>query len=212
MKLVLYYFPITCSMVPYINLLEAGAEFEVSVVNVKRGEHMQENFLRLNPKRKVPVLAIDGQPLTENVAIQIWIARNFPQAKLLPAQFDEYKAISLMAWFASGIHPSLTPNFLPQRYCDVPGTEDAVRRCAQTLLHGHFEVANKLLEGREFFFDHYTAADGYFFWCFRRAVQFKVDVSKYSHCSAHFERVQQRPSVQKALAFETSVLAEDQAS
>ena len=31
----------------------------------------------MNPKHKVPVLLIDGEPLTENVAIQLFIARRF---------------------------------------------------------------------------------------------------------------------------------------
>jgi glutathione S-transferase len=53
----------------------------------------------VNPKGKVPVLLVDGYPLTENVAIQQFIARSFPAAKLLPAGFDEFKAISLMSWF-----------------------------------------------------------------------------------------------------------------
>ena len=49
-------------------------------------------IMQLNPKHKVPVLVIDDEPLTENVAIQIWIARNFPDAGLLPRDsIDEYK-------------------------------------------------------------------------------------------------------------------------
>ena len=59
--------------------------------------------------------------------------------------------------------------------------------------------------GRDFFFDHFTAPDAHFFWCQRRARQFELDLSKLRHCSAHFERMLQRPSVQKLLAFEKSV-------
>ena len=33
MKLQLYYAPVACAMVPYINLTEAGADFEVIPVN-----------------------------------------------------------------------------------------------------------------------------------------------------------------------------------
>src|SRR5664279_4909091 len=138
MNLQLYYGPIACSLVPYITLTEAGAQFEVEVVNFRKGGHMSPEFLRLNPKHKVPVLVIDGEPLTENVAIQLWIANQFPQARLLPAGPAYYQAISLMAWCASGIHPFLTPNILPQRYCDLPGSEDSVRRCAQKSLHENY--------------------------------------------------------------------------
>lgn len=207
MRITLHYFPITCSMLPYIALTEAGAAFDVRIVNFRKGEHMAPEFLRLNPKHKVPLLEVDGEPLTENVAILQWIARNFAAAKLLPGGMDEFKAISLMAWCASGIHPFLTPNVMPQRYCDLPGSEESVKRCAHKMLHENFGIAEEMLEGREWFFDHFTIPDAYFFWCFRRARQFEIDVSAYRNCNAHFERVAERPSVRKLLAFEAEVLA-----
>lgn len=209
MKLKLYYAPVACSLVPYVTLTEAGADFEVEAVNMGKGRHNTPEYLKLNPKHKVPVLVIDGEPLTENVAIQIWIARNFPQAKLLPADpMKEVKAISLMAWCASGIHPALTPNANPKRYCDLPGSEDNVMQCAQKLLVENFTIANQMLAGREWFFDHFTAADAYFFWCFRRAVIFKIDVAAYPNCMAHYQRMQERPSVKKLLAYEAEVQAD----
>ena len=173
MTLQLYYTPVACSMVPYINLTEAQADFEVMPLNFSKGEHMSPEYLRLNPKHRVPVLMIDGEPLTENVAINLWIARTFPQAKLLPIDpKQEIKAISLMAWCASGIHPALTPNALPKRFCDAPDSEESVKQCAQKLLAEHFGIADSLLAGREWFFDHYTAPDAYFFWTFLRALRF----------------------------------------
>jgi glutathione S-transferase len=209
MSLVLYYAPHTCATVPYITLTEAGADFEVRNVNTRSGGNRTPEFLRLNPKHKVPVLVIDGEPLTENVAIQIWIHRKFPAAQLLPADpREEIKAISLMAWCASGIHPHLTPNARPQNYCDLPGSEESVKRVANKLLFEDFELAETLLAGREWFMGRFTAVDAYFFWCFRRALSFKLDLARFANGMAHFERMQQRASVQKVLAHEKRVLEE----
>ena len=209
MKLTLHYAPNACSLVPYVTLTEASADFDVEPVNLGTGQQNRPEYLRLNPKHKVPVLVIDGEPLTENVAIQMWVARNFPKAKLLPSDpAKEIKAISLMAWFASGIHPALTPNFNPARYCDLPGSEESVKRCSQKLLDENFKVADSLLAGRDWFFDHFTVVDAYFFWCFRRATQFNLanlNVWAFKNCTAHFERMKQRVSVQKLLAFEAQV-------
>ena len=206
MKLQLYYTPVACSMVPYINLTEAGAAFEVIPVNFGKGQHMSSEYLRLNPKHKVPVLIIDGEPLTENVAINLWIARSFPQARLLPSEsIQEYKAIALLAWCASGIHPSLTPHALPKRFCEAPNSEESLKQCAQKLLDENFSIADRLLAGRDWFFDHYTAPDAYFFWTFLRATRFDLkylDLSKFKNCLSHQERMKQRPSVQRLLAFE----------
>ena len=206
-QLTLFYTPVACSLVPYIALTEAGAAFEVHAINMARGEHLSPEFLRVNPKHRVPVLVIDGEPLTENVAIQIWIARRFPAARLLPAEpMQEARAISLLAWCASGIHPALTPNARPERYCDLPDSADSVRRCAQAMLRDYLHIADAMLTGREWFFDHFTTADAYFFWCFRRALQFHLDVSAFTGCQAHFDRMSLRPSVRQLLAFEADTL------
>jgi len=206
-QITLHYFPMACSLVPFVALTEAGAEFDVEVVNFGKGDHMTPEYLKLNPKHKVPVLVVDGDPLTENIAIQLWIADHFEDAGLLPTGQDRYKAISLMSWCASGIHPTLTPNVAPQKYCDVPDTEDSVRACARKIMHENFLIAEALLDGREWFFDGMTLPDVYFFWCFRRAKLFGIDLSMYPACNAHFDRVAERPSVAKLVSFEKEALA-----
>ena len=209
MQIVLYYSPIACSLVPYITLTEAGATFEVRNINLRKGEQSSPDYLRLNPKHKVPVLTVDGQTLTENVAIQIWIARNYPQAKLLPTDpWQELKAISIMSWCASGIHPFLARINSPPRVCDVSGADESVRKLAASQLYENYQIADDLLAGRQYFFDHFTAADAHFFWCFRRGTQFELNLSKYKNCQAHFERLQKRSSVQQCLAHEKAVQAE----
>ena len=208
MNLILYYAPMTCALVPYVTLTEAGADFQVRNVNTRANQQNSAEFLALNPKHKVPVLVIDGEPLTENVAIQIWIARHFPRAKLLPSEAsDEIRAISLMAWFSSTVHPHLTPNARPENYCDLPGSEEAVKRAGNRLLFEDLKIADGRLAGRDWFFDDFTAVDAYFFWCFRRALSFRLDLSGFPACLAHFERMQLRPSVRKVVAYEKEVQA-----
>jgi len=120
----------------------------------------------------------------------------------------EIKAISLMSFFGSGIHPHLTPNARPENYCDMPGSAESVRRVGNQLLFEDFAVVEDLLAEREWFFDHFTAPDAYFFWCFRRAISFKLDVSPFKHCMAHLQRMRARASVQKLEVHEKRVMAE----
>ena len=209
MDIILYYAPIACSLVPYVTLTEANAHFEVRPVNLRKGQQNAPDYLRLNPKHKVPVLVVDGRTLTENVAIQTWIARAFPQAKLLPADpWQELQAISLMSWCASGIHPFLARINSPVKVCDVAGAEDSVRKLSAETLYENFKIADDILADRDFFFDHFTASDAHFFWCLRRAKQFELDLAKFPNCDAHFSRMQKRPSIQKALAYEQTVQSE----
>lgn len=207
MKLTLTYAPTACSIVPYVALTEAGAEFDTHIINLSKNEHHHPSNLEINPKGKVPTLIIDGDPLTENTAIQIWIAQQYPHANLLPKDPLEFvKAVSIMSWCAAGIHPKLTQQARPERYCDVPGSAPHVQALGSHSFFEMLEIADQMLAHREWFFDHFTSADTYFFWCFRRGSQFKPDLSQFSHCLAHQRRMEQRPSVQKVLAFEKSIL------
>ncbi|MDP2411046.1 MAG: glutathione S-transferase family protein [Pseudolabrys sp.] len=209
MDIVLYYAPIACSLVPFVTLTEANAKFEVRNINLQKGQQKSPEYLKINPKHKVPLLVVDGKTLSENAAIQTWIARTFPEAKLMPSDpWQELQALSTIAWCSSGIHPYLTRLNAPSRICDVPGTEDSVRKLAIEPLFENYKLADDRLAGREFFFDHFTAADAHFYWTFRRGKLFKLDLSGFANCMAHFERMEQRPSVQKVLAYEKSVQAE----
>ena len=209
MNLVLYYAPNTCALAPYVTLTEANAAFEVRALNFRKGQNRSPEYLKLNPKHKVPLLIVDGEPLTENVAIQLWINRTFPQARVLPAEpWQQLKAISILAWCSSGIHPFLSRINSPPRVCDLPGADDSVVRLAKELLDENYRFGEDMLAGREFFFDHFTAADAHFFWCMRRGMQLGADLAKFPNCSAHFDRIRQRPSVQKLFDYEKAVQAE----
>ena len=65
------------------------------------------DFLALNPEGKVPVLLVDGRPLTEVAAILFYLAKRFPDAELLPRDDleAEAQALSWMSFIASTLHP-----------------------------------------------------------------------------------------------------------
>ena len=206
MKLALYYAPNTCALAPYVTLTEAGADFEVRPLNYRRRQNFSPEYLKINPKHKVPTLVIDGKILTENVAIHQWVHRTFPGAKILPSDpWDELQAIALHAWCASGIHPYLSRINNPAKVCDVAGASESVVKIATDALSENFRIADDLLVGREYFFDHFTAPDAHFFWCCRRATQLEVDISEFRSVTAHYKRMQERPSVKKLLAYEKEV-------
>ena len=206
MNIQLYYAPITCALAPYITLTEAGVEFEAIPLNFRQQQHMSPEYLAINPKHKVPMLVVDGKKMTENVAIQQWIARTFPEAKLLPEDgWDELQAVSLVSWCSSGIHPFLRVINGPPKVCDIGGTEENIRNHAAKHVYECFQIAENLLDGKEYFFACFTAPDANFYWCFRRARQFNLNLSSFPNCQAHFDRMETRPSVRKLLAFEEKV-------
>ena len=210
MKLTLCYAPIACSIVPLVSLYEAGADFDIQAVSLKNGQQRTPEYQRINPKGKVPVLIIDGEPLTENVAILTWIANAYPAAKLLPTDAkNSIKALSLMGWCASALHPPLGRINSPVRFCDTPGSDEGITRLAKEETIKNFKIVDQLLAGREWVFDHFTAVDAYLFWVWRRANQFKIEWPAFPNYAAHGERMMKRASVQRAIAFEKDAMAQE---
>jgi len=201
MDITLYHAPGACSTGPYISLLEAGADFDVALISLRNNEHLSDEYAALNPKRKVPYLVVDGRGLSENVAIQSWIAETFPDAGLLPSDPWEHKqALSYMSWFGSGMHPHITRHFKTAKFCAQPEAETDIKKRAKAMLFEQLRLADEVLAGRTWFFDHFTACDAYFFWVFDRALREGFDLGEFTAASAHYERMRALSSVQKVMA------------
>ncbi len=85
----LYEFAPTRSIRVRWTLQELRVDFEAISVNLPAGEHRSQEFLRLNPAGRVPVL-IDGElVLTESVAIVRYLAQKYGDRGFLPASLEE---------------------------------------------------------------------------------------------------------------------------
>ena len=70
-------------------LNELGLEYESHPVDLMKGEHLQPDFLALNPAAKVPVLVDGSLVLTESAAIQLYLAEKYPEAGFIPDALEE---------------------------------------------------------------------------------------------------------------------------
>lgn len=208
-KLDFYFSPGACSLNTHICLEEAGAAFTPKVTYTRKGQTRTPEYLALNPKGKVPMLTIDGKVLTENTAIVTYLNRVYPNAKLLPQgdALKEAEAIAFIAWCASGVHPVLGRFFGPQNFTDLPDSADNVKALATKANAANFAIIEKALEGKDWVFGDWSAADAYIFVFFNWATKLGLDVSAYPNYKKHFERMQQRPAVQRAMAREAEALA-----
>ena len=112
----LYFAPGSSSLASHIALEEAGARFETQLVDEHGGEHKRPAYLAINPRGKVPALRLpSGGILVENTAILAYVARTHPDAGLLPRGAEgEARALSLMAFFASAVHPAFAHFYAPR--------------------------------------------------------------------------------------------------
>jgi len=201
MTITLYHAPGACSIAAYVSLLEAGAEFDVELISLAKKEQTSESYRAVNPKQKVPYLIVDGKGLSENTAIQTWISSAYPKANLLPQdKFERARAISYMNWFSSGMHPHITRHFRVAKFCGVESAHDDIKAKAKVMFFEQMALVEQELDGRTWFFDHNTACDAYFFWVYDRGLREDFDLSEFKNCTAHYEAMQKRPNIQKALA------------
>ena len=103
MQIELYFAPGACSFVPHAGLevvkAATGQDFTPHMVKLHKGEHKTPEYLAMNPEGLVPVLKVDGHPLTQIVAICDFMDRSFPQAGLLPSDaWARAQAMSRFAW------------------------------------------------------------------------------------------------------------------
>jgi glutathione S-transferase len=198
--LTLYYAPGSSSMAPHIALEEATAEYQATLVNEKAGEQHSEAYLRVNPRGKVPALGLgDGTVLVENIAIQTYVARTHPNANLLPTDpIGEARALALMSFFASAVHPAFAHAWRPGRYTDERSAEPGIRSKALETFFGHCREIEKLLDGKEWFLDQFSTVDAYGFVFFGWGKLVDLPMHELPSYTAHQTRMLARPAVKRA--------------
>jgi glutathione S-transferase len=206
--LVLYYSPGASSIIPHITLEEIGASYERKLVDLASGEHKSDAYLQINPHGKVPVLSIDGSVLTENVAILTFLAKRFPDARLLPQNLaEEASCISMMAWFASAVHPTFAHIIRPERFASDTAAQLNVTETARATFWGYCEEINGRLAGKEWMMGtQYTVSDPYAFFLYDLGERIKLPMRGLSAYTAFSGRMSQRPAVKKVRELEEGSL------
>ena len=179
--LILYYSPGASSIIPHITLEEIGAPYERKLVNLAKGEHKSDAYLQINPRGKVPTLSIDGNVLTENIAILTFLAKRFPDARLLPQNLtEEASCISMMAWFASAVHPTFAHIIRPERFASDTVARLNVRETARTTFWGHCEEINGVLAGKQWMMGaQYTVSDPYAFFFYDLGARINLPIRSF---------------------------------
>jgi glutathione S-transferase len=184
--LTLYFAPGSSSMAVHIALHEIGVPFEARPLSFKN-DLRTPTFLALNPEGKVPVLLVDGRPLTEVAAILFFLAKRFPDAELLPRDDieAEAQALSWMSFIASTLHPAR------QRGLDY----------ARQV----YGIADRRL-GDGWALGRYSIADIHLFRLYwRLANSLHPAPETFPNLTAHYARMMARPAVQRTIEVESAV-------
>jgi glutathione S-transferase len=186
--LTLYFSPGSSSMAPHIALHEIGAPFESRPLSMAKKETRAPEYLALNPEGKVPLLLIDGNPLTEVAAILFYLARRFSEAGLLPAGDieAEAQAISWMSFSAATVHPA--------------------RKQGLDHARSVYRLADSRLGDREWAIGSYSIADIHLFrlfWRFRNSLH--PERAEFPNLESHYDRMMARPAVRRTIEIEAAI-------
>ena len=202
----LFYSPGACSLASHIALEEAGAPYELVRLNFKADDQRKPEYLKVNPKGRVPALVTDRGILTESPAILAYIAQTFPAAKLAPTDaFDFARAQAFNSYLCSTVHVSHAHRVRGNRWVDDPAAiKEMQRKVPETVGAAFALIENGMLEGPWVMGKDYSVCDGYLFTMAQWMEGDGVDLSKLPRVMEHRARVAERPAVKRALAQEAA--------
>ncbi len=206
--LTLYFSPGACSMASHIGLEETGTPYVEKPTLLAKGEQKTPEYLKVNPRGKVPALDVDGRIIVENTAILTYLARQFPERNLLPADpVEQARSIGMMAWFSNTVHPSYQHHMRPERFAAGDAAIAAVKEMGKKNFWANLQEIDKLLEGKDWMVaNQYTVTDPYALVFYGWGVRSDFPMKELGAYTAFKDRMLTRPAVRRVLEREKSVL------
>lgn len=203
--LTLYFASHTCSLASHIALEDAGAAYDLRRISFKTTEQQSPEYLKVNPKARVPALATPRGILTETPAMLAFIAQSFPDARLAPLDdpFAFAEIQSFNSYLCSTVHPAHAHRMRGYRWTDDPAAIVALQKKVPQSVTTCFEMIEQhMLRGPWVMGDTYTIADPYLFTLAQWVESDSVDLARIPRVLEHRARMAERANVKKAIAAE----------
>lgn len=199
----LYYWPTPNGWKISILLEELGTPYDVTFVDIGKGEQFEPEFLKISPNNRMPAIVDpdgpNGQPVSvfESGAILQYLGRKF--SRFYPS--DEVERIEVEQWLfwqIDGLGPMAGQAHHFRQYAPEPSLE-AIDRYTKEVrrLYG---VMDRQLTDRDYLGGSYSIAD---IACVGWIVPHEKhgqDLSDFPHLKRWFEAVMNRPAVERGMA------------
>jgi glutathione S-transferase len=205
----LYYAASSCALATHIVLEEVGADYSTQRIEFAKEQQKSPEFLKINPKGRVPALVTDRGVLTETPAMLVYVAQSFPAAGLAPMAdaFAFARMQSFNSYLCSHLHVAHAHRMRGHRWVDADDAHSiaAMQRKVPETVGGAFEMIERdMLEGPWVMGDTYTICDPYLFTLAQWMEKDGVDLARVPRVVDHRHRMSERLAVKKAIAEETA--------
>ena len=205
--LTLYYAPHTCALATHIVLEETGAGYTAKRIDFASNQQHSPEYLKINPKGRVPALITDRGILTETPAMLVYVAQSFPEARLAPMDdpFLFAQIQSFNSWLCSHLHVAHAHRMRGYRWVDADDAHSIAamqRKVPQSVGESFAMIEHEMLKGPWVMGERYTICDPYLFTLAQWLEADGVDPTSIPRVIDHRRRMSERATVRKAIAEE----------
>jgi glutathione S-transferase len=203
--MILYYTPHTCALASHVALEHAGADYQVKRVDFSKDEQRSPEYLRVNPKGRVPALVTSRGILTETPAILTFISQSFPAAKLAPLDdpFALAQVQSFNSYLCSTVHVAHAHRMRGYRWADDPTAIEAMKKKVPQSVGECFDLIERaMLQGPWVMGSNYSICDMYLFTLAQWLEADGVDLRRLPKVADHRRRMSENPVVARVIAAE----------
>jgi glutathione S-transferase len=204
----LYYAVNTCSLATHIALEDAGADYELRRIDFARTEQQSPDYLKVNPKARVPALVTPSGILTETPAMLAFIAQSFLEAALAPLDdaFAFAEMQSFNSYLCSTLHVAHAHRVRGYRWAyEASSFADMQRKVPESVSACYDLIETSMLRGPWVMGKAYTVADPYLFTLAQWLEDDGVNPKRFPRVIEHRSRMAERPSVKRAIAVESAI-------
>src|SRR5712672_1076537 len=201
----LYYARNTCALASHIALEQAGADYEAVRVDFATNAQRSPEYLKINPKGRVPSLVTDRGIMTETPAILLFVSQSFPKARLAPLDdpFALGQVQAFNSYLCATVHVAHAHRMRGYRWADDPAAIEAMKRKVPDSVAACYElIESKMLRGPWVMGDAYTICDPYLFTVAQWMEGDSIDPARFPKVRDHRQRMSERAAVRKVVAEE----------
>ena len=200
----LYYSPNSCALASHIILEEIGADYSLELVDFTKSEQKKPNYLKVNPKARVPALQTKDGIITETPAILLFLAQSFPSQNVAPLDqsFRLAQAQEFNSYLCSTVHVAHAHLGRGSRWSDDEAAIASMTKKVPENVGNCFRLIDKkMIKGPWVLGKHFSICDAYLYTLTRWLERDGVEREQLPNVNTHFLKMEERPSIQSIIHY-----------